>query len=230
MKYAFAISVILFCALELSNAHLMDSPSYSEVAWSNLVGLEIILLAIAGYFSKTKRHKSVLFVLSLWMCWVFATDWTGYFPAWLASWEATAFCVLICWTLTRPVRLPNYLGPNVSLAFYDGLAAPVLARIASLFGLPYSGVAVVMKGYVMWPDGKSKKLVKREMKRLPPSWTILDAGQPVSVEIEKEFAELEGKDISYAGCIRAIKPVLDILGYLSRTPGGLAMEVLDGGR
>ncbi len=228
MKYAFAISVWIFCALELSNAHLMDAPAYSEVAWSSLVGLEIILLAVAGYFSKTDRHKSVLFVLSIWMCWVFATDWTGYFPAWLASYEATAFTVLIGWILARPVRLPNYRGKNVALAFYGGSYAPLLARVVSLFGLPFAGVGVVMNGYAIVPRGKLGKMVKIEFSDLPSSWVVLGTNNHVTADIEAEFAELEGHSVAYAGCVTVIKPILDILGYRSITPGGLAMEVLDG--
>lgn len=239
MKYAFAICIAIFCALELFNAHLMDSYSYTEFAWSNLVILEMGILAVAGYVATTKRHKSTLAVIALWMVWILMTDWVPYFPAWLASIETGAFCVLIGWLMLRPRRLPNYLGPNVALGFYtpsDGLKITTLkqtigrliGRLQSLPGYPYEGVALVVDDKMMMPRRKEGKYVCVDLKHVPNRWTILGTPFDVSDEIRDMFYDLEDRPVTMANCVSSLRPALDFMGYHSKTPGMLAGEVLNG--
>jgi len=223
--------VIAFCAIELYLAHLVDIVyGYVNIGWSDLVAVEMALIAIMGITHSSRRHRSIVGVVAAWMAWVALTDWVPIFPGWLYSWETTAFCVLLGWLSLRPVRLPDYLGPNVALAFYSGSGAPVIGHVLSLFSLPYSGVALVVNGQMMIPRRSTGKFVRIDLRHVTRRWTILGTPFETTPEIKSFFNRIEGTPVRMVNCVSAIKPALAILGYRSNTPGGLAMEVLDGGR
>jgi hypothetical protein len=231
MNRIFYIAVAAFCAIELYLAHLVDIVyAYANVGWSDLVAIEMVLIAFMGVTSKTSRQKSILAVVAGWMAWIALTDWVPVFPGWLYSIETTAFCVLIGWLILRPERLPSYLGPNVSLALYQGSRAPIIAKVLGLFGLPFLGVALVVDGNMMMPRRKVGKFIKVPVTEVSRRWTILGTPYETTPEIKTLFNSLEGQPVKGANCVSSIRPVLGILGYNSITPGTLAMEVLDGGR
>lgn len=231
MTRLFYICIILICAVESYNAHLIDIVrDYVNLEWSSLVALELALLSVAANASRgTRKHKSILLVAAMWMVWHLFTDWVPVFPGWLNSYETIAFCVLIGTIAARPERLPSYFGPNVSLAFYSGSQAPIIGHILSLFPLPYSGVALVVDGRMMQPRKKTGKFVRVDLAKVSRNWTLLGTPFETTPEIKSAFNRLEGTPVTMANCVRAIKPALSILGYQSNTPGGLAMEVLNGG-
>jgi len=201
------------------------------VEWSSLVALQLSLLSAAAVLSRgTRRHKSILLAIAIWMGWHFITDWVPVFPDWLYSWETIAFCVLIGTISARTERLPNYLGSNVALAFYSGSETPVIGHVLSLFSLPYSGVALVVDGRMMQPRRKTGEFVRVDLAKVSRNWTLLGTPFETTPEIKSAFNQLEGTPVTMVNCVSAIKPVLAILGYRSNLPGSLAMEVLDGRR
>ena len=229
MNKLFYISVGVFCAIEIYLAHLIDiAYSYVNIGWSDLVSIEFALLALIGLSAKSDRQKTALGIIVIWMVWVALTDWVPIFPGWLYSIETTLFCLLIGWILARPEHLPSYFGPNVGIAFYSGSDAPLIGRVLSLFRLPYSGVALVVDGRIMQPRKKTGKFVCTDLGKVSRNWTILETSFETTSQIETAFNNLEGKPVTTANCISAIKPILKILGYHANTPGGLALEVLNG--
>lgn len=231
MTKLFYISIILICAVESYNAHLLGiMEEYVKLDWSFLVSVELALVAVAGVASRgTKRHNSILFVVAVWLVWELLTDWGPIFPGWLNSYETIAFCVLIGTIAVRTERLPSYLGPNVSLAFYSGSETPIIGHVLSLFSLPYSGVALVVDGRMMQPRRKVGKFVRVDLAKVSRNWTLLGTSFETTPEIKSFFNGLEGAPVKMANCVTAIKPVLAILGYRSNLPGTLAVEVLNGG-
>jgi hypothetical protein len=226
MLYAAIICVL---ALEVVSAHFMGADAW---VMASVTQAEAAIMAVLAYnVASDPKLKRLFFLVAGYFIYISVTDlMTIDFPSWWLGFESAVLALCCGAILSTPERLPSYSGDNVALAFYNGPLTPPLARVASLCGLPYVGVAVVVKGVVMWPDGKVNKLSRREVKRLPRTWTMLDTGRAPNVDIETEFAMLDGKDISRVGCVRAIRPVLNMLGLKAVTPGGLARELLNGNR
>lgn len=242
MNRFFYILIILFCAAESYNAHLIDAAyEYVKIAWSQLVIFQMATIAVAGAISNgSRRHKSILSAVALFIAWQALTDWTPVFPAWLSSWETEAFFGLVVWLMRRSMRIPSYSGSNVSLAFFTPpqsrrpstvrvFIGRLVGFVQSLFGLPYEGVALVVNGQAMIPRRNTGTFVRVDLKVISRWWTILGTHSETTPEIKSFFDGIEGTPVSMANCVHAIKPVLAILGYRSNTPGTLAMEVLNGG-
>ena len=225
----FYICVIAFCFLELTNAHLLESPTDGQSAV--LMQAQLVSIAFCAVFSKgCARHDAVLSVLAVWTSYIIITDWVDYVPPVLSSIETTAICMLIFWISRRPERLPSYSGDNVALAFYSGPTAPLIATVLSLPTLPYKGVALVVDGQMMMPRRKVGEFVRTDLATVGRGWTILGTPFKTTPEIKKIFNALEGQPVTMANCVSALRPALDIFGYWAITPGSLAMEVLDGGQ
>lgn len=242
MNRFFYILIILFCAAESYNAHLIEgSYEYVKAAWSQIVMFEMAVLAMAGAVSNgSKRHKSILSATALYISWLAITDFMPMIPGWLSSWETELFFGLVVWLIRRPMRLPNYSGPNVSIAFFTPpqsrrpstvrvFIGRLVGRVQSLFGLPYEGVALVVNGQAMIPRRNTGTFVRVDLNVISRHWTILGTPFETTPEIKSFFKGIEGTPVRMANCVSAIKPVLAIMGYRSDTPGNLAMEVLNGG-
>jgi len=156
--------------------------------------------------------KAHLFLFSAFFFWVFATSFFPSYPQSLALFEVAILTCLLFWIKKRPERIPSDPPSNtVQVAFYYGIKAPFLAKLASLFNLPFYGIAIVINDNVMMPSKKTKciRKVTREYLNL---WTILDTTVPVNNDILSAFNLLEGAPIKSADCMKVMGGFLDKLG------------------
>jgi len=207
---------ILEVILAVEDVNLLD----------NYVYIEVIILSICGYLG-LKRDMWLL--LTIFYVWVFITDAFIYFPLQASAIESVLFGMLVYWVYRRPERIPSDpRSDTVQLAFYYGDKSPFIAKIMSLLGLPVTGVAVIIGDEAIVPIGKTGKLEKRPRKALR-KWIILDTGAGFRNNGWLIIKKLEGKNVGYAGCIKALGVVLEqvVEDYSSTdTPSSLMNKVL----
>lgn len=221
--------VILFVLMiEMVSAHFMGADAWMMASVTQFEAA--VMAGTASVVSSNPKLKRLCLLVALYFFYIAVTDlMTIDYPSWWIGLEAMVLAILCGGILSVPERLPSYQGKNVSLAFYRGSETPVVGSILSLFGLPYSGVALVVDGRMMMPRRKVGKFVKVDLVDISRQWTILGTSFETTSEIKSFFNGLEGTPVTMANCVSAIRPALDILGYQSKLPGNLAMEVLDGG-
>jgi len=192
----------------------------------NYVHLEMVIVAGCGYLG-IKRGMWLL--LALFYGWVFITGSIEItFFAEYAATEAVLFGMLVFWIYRRPERVPSDPpSDTVQIAFYYGDKSPFIAKIMSLLGLPVTGIAVIIRNEAYVPIGKSGKIEIRPRETLR-KWIKLDTGRNLPLT---SYVCLEGREVKYAGCMKAFRGVLhQVVPDWSTldTPSSLMSKMLDG--
>ena len=172
--------------------------------------VELVLLCVISPFLK----REILCVLGVYFLWIVVSDNIGisFYEEWILI-EVVCLACLLTWLHKRPERIPSDPPSNtVQMAFYYGIKAPLIAKIISIFNLPFYGIAIVIGDDVMMPSGKSK-CIKKVTRRHLNSWTILDTKIPVDDDILRSFKGLEGASVGKADCMEVVGEFLNKLGY-----------------
>lgn len=194
----------------------------------NYVYFEMVIICICGYLG---MKRDMWLLLAIFYGWVVISSLSGItFFSQYAAVEAVVFGMLVYWVYRRPERIPSDPpSDTVQLAFYYGNKSPFIARIASLVGLPVTGVAVVLGNEAVIPVGKTGRLEKRSRATLR-QWIILDTRIPSNPRIRHEFYKAINTNVRYAGCLYALLELIFAINpdyAQENTPSGLMSRVLN---
>jgi len=184
--------------------------SWQGVQWLEiLVYLEMVVICLCGYLGMT---RPMWLLLTLFYTWVIVTDRFIAFSMQVAAIEAVIFGMLVYWVYKRPENIHSDTpSDTVQVAFYKGLKYPFIAKLCTLFSYNVTGIAVVINDTVMMVRGKTGIIEKRARNSLN-SWVIIDTYIKPDYKMIGAFLELEGDKVGYGGCMKAMKPVLNLLG------------------
>jgi len=208
----------LILALELLTNHI-----HEEQTIYCLYGVICLLL---GCLLKLPSHKDALLVYGIY----FNIVWIAVlFPEQSSFFWGILILMLACVLFglyQRPRIRSEKLGGNVGVAFYYGTNCPWIARIASLIGLPARNLAPIMYGKAMVPTGKGY-IERREAAALK-GWVVLDTGKKPTPMMVLYFNQLNGKSIDKLGCTKAMKRIIEEIGFIpALTPGGCMRSLLE---
>lgn len=228
----FLIFVALIIFLEIGSAHLFDLNVCATA--THIFKFELMLFAGAAVFSSgSLRDRSVLDIILIWATVIFFTDWTSYFPPWLSSYESFIFSALVTWVYFRPYKIIQ--GPvnlkNVCIAFYNGPNAPFLSRLASHVGLPFSSVALIVKGISIRPSKATGAMVETTAAVIrSKGYVIVDTGvkstPEIYAEVKKIIGAKTGRGFFRTRCLKNLSPVLKLMGSQWEVKGLLIIPTL----
>lgn len=207
--------IIAFCGVELFASHF--------IFWGDSFDINLLsgFITACAWVASTasQRDKSVSVVIIIWWAWSLATD--RIIEAQTAvSMEASVMVVCVFWALVRPYFYPSdeRRERNVCIAFYKGSHAPFLSSIASLFGLPFSSVAIVTGVTALRASGCGKMVISDARLITGDDFVFIDTGIACTPKVIRAIAECTGKPTKSFGvfrtkCVVNLVPVLKIIGY-----------------
>ena len=212
----FSLSIIFISVLEVVSTF---SLGLSWDAYDFLFQLEIIAVVLAGLSVKGKRETAVLTVLAGWFIWQAVTDWFITTPdPMFTNIETTVFIVAVFFTLLRPYYLPSakLSSVNVVLAFYNGSKSPLLSRIGSMVGLPYSSLAIIAGDEILCSGRCGVMRMGKTSAIDTTNFYFIDTGYKITNEILKVMAGCIGRTTTCATifrikCVANVMPVLTAL-------------------
>ncbi len=219
----FALLVTAVCVLEVVSTFRLGLASNSYAAFFQL---EVIAVALMALLTEGRREKYVLSVLAFWFLWQFATDWMiSYVPAMAVNIETVFFVVLVFFVLLRPYYLPSPLlnKANIAFAFYRGGHPPILSKISTILGLPYSSLSIIA-GDLILRSGRNGVMRSGVSDAIKPSdYYFMDTQCPVTQETRDLILSCAGKTTRVWGifrikCISNMLPVLLAVGVTPRNP------------
>ncbi len=210
----FSFAIIGIALIEVISTFSLGWP---QSAYELLFQLEIIAVALAGLSVKGKRETAVLAVLVGWFIWQAVTDFffTDLTPMFVNI-ETTAFIVAVFFTLLRPYYLPSakFSYETVILAFYNGSKSPLLSRIGSMVGLPYSSLAIIAGDEILC-SGRCGVMRMGKTSAIDTSnFYFIDTGYKITNEILKVMAGCIGRTSTCATIFR-IKCVVNVMPVLT---------------
>lgn len=212
MKRIFTLSLAALAAVWILGSNF--TLSGNDWIFYSFQQAEVALVATFFIGSTAGRARSIAIFLAVFFWWITLSDpWSVNWPYRWPAMESALFAVAIAWLMLRPQRLPSApISENVCIALYHGNNSPLIAKLASFFGLPYTGVAIIIGRVAMVPSGKTQKIGQRTSHGLPRRWTIIDTGIEPNREISGAFFALERRSVDGASCLKAIRPFLGLLG------------------
>lgn len=213
----FKIWAIIAISLTVASSHFIDlSTDEKSMVYA------AALLCIAGMAVSshgTMQHRAVLDVFFLWAGYAFIIDFVLTLSPPLQALETSIFVVLVSWAYFRPY---NYLSSpvkadNVHVAFYGGPNAPFLSRLASVFGFPFSSIAIIAAGITVRPSKAAGKMVTTTPATLrAKGYVMIDTGIETTDEIKEAIENIVGTKTGYGflrtRCLKNLLPVLNLLG------------------
>ncbi len=210
----FSLAIIGVALIEVVSTFSLGLP---RVAYESLFQLEIIAVSIAAIYTKGKRETSVLTVLAAWFIWQAVTDWFITTPdPMFVNIETTAFIVAVFFTLLRPYYLPSakFSYETVILAFYNGSKSPLLSRIGSMVGLPYSSLAIIAGDEILCSGRCGVMRMGKTSAIDTTNFYFIDTGYKITNEILKVMAGCIGRTSTCATIFR-IKCVVNVMPVLT---------------
>lgn len=203
------------CLLAVLNAHFLDDLDVILLFHINA----FLLVGMGAFSSGSMRDRSVLFAAFIWEAWVLATDQLSYFPSWLAASETVAFVFLVGWVYFRQYEhLQAPIKPStVCIGFYGGDNAPILSFFASIFGFPFSSVAVCV-GDVATRPSKSRGIMVQTTKVAleKKGYIFIPTNVYVNAEMIGTLNKICGEKTGYGfmrtKCVTNLKPLLALIG------------------
>jgi len=215
---AFSILVFSLLLLEVTNSHFL---SYIPVEISmSIMQIEaVILIGLGAFSSGSMRDRSVIFAAFIWMSWILLTDQVNFFPSSLAAVETAGFSILIAWVYFRGYdHIQGEIKPNtVCIGFYGGDNAPILSFLASIFGFPFSSVAVCLGDVATRPSKARRCMVKTTKLALEKKgYLFIPTNVYVTAEMIGALNKVVGSSTGYGflrtKCVTNIKPILSLIG------------------
>lgn len=186
--------IFLLPAIELLGVIVPQENIHHLAAY---VQLELVVICLCGYFG---MKQSMFLLMCVWAIWALTTNFNVIQE--YAQIEAGVFASLVFWIYRRPEWIPSDPpSDTVQIAFYYGDKSPFVAKLMAMLGLNVTGIAVIVGDEAYVPVGKSGRVEKRTRKALR-KWIKLDTG------VGSRHNALEGKNVDYAGCMKAFKDVL----------------------
>jgi len=213
--------ISLIVVLELCSVQLFVEQELMLLPYTIVIALLLGSLLLVGAQEDSLLCLAIFYIyLSIMEFWgpVVSMEW--------AALEVLCLACLLFGLYQRPRIRSEKLGGNVGVAFYYGTNCPTAARIASLIGLPARNLAPIMYGKAMVPTGKGY-IERREAAALK-AWVVLDTGKKPTPMMVLYFNELDGKSIDRLGCTKAMKRIIEEIGFTQAlTPGGCMRRLME---